>query len=153
MKRWEQWRKRKKERGGREKKEKGHANKKKGSSASGAMARTSSRGTLHFTRPWDPHQPVSSGFTAMTLWWKPLCCLGCKLRVHTEPWALTLRRSKTLILCVFYSPDSTSDLYNKALEKKKKVDGRLLTRKVWASWGLLRCLAGWSWDKRPFSLR
>lgn len=60
--------KKKEERGGREKKEKGHANKKKGSSASGAMARTSSRGTLHFTRPWDPHQPVSSGFTAMTLW-------------------------------------------------------------------------------------
>lgn len=30
------------------------------------------------------NQTVSSGFTAMTLWRKPLCCLGCKLRVHTE---------------------------------------------------------------------
>lgn len=39
------------------------------------------------------------------LWWKPLCCLGCKLRVHTESRALTLKGSKILILCVFHSPD------------------------------------------------
>lgn len=41
---------------------------KKESQYSGAMARKGSCETLHFTRRWDPHQPVSSGFTAMTLW-------------------------------------------------------------------------------------
>lgn len=41
--------------------------KKKESQYSGAMARMESCGTLHFTRCWDPHQPVSSGFTAMTV--------------------------------------------------------------------------------------
>lgn len=39
------------------------------------------------------NQTVSSGFTAMTLWPKPLCCLGCKLHVHAESCALTLRGS------------------------------------------------------------
>lgn len=30
------------------------------------------------------NQTVSSGFTAMTLWPKPLCCLGCKLHVRAQ---------------------------------------------------------------------
>lgn len=50
------------------------------------------------------------------LWWKPLCCLGCKLRVHTESRALTLKGSKILILCVFHSPDM--NMYYKAIKKK-----------------------------------
>lgn len=83
------------------KKQRGRVNK-KSPQWSWVMAGMRSCGTLHFTRRWDPHQPVSSGFTAMTLWWKPLCCLGCKLRVHTESWALTPKESNTLILCYFF---------------------------------------------------
>lgn len=80
---------------------------KKESQRSRAVARMKSSETLDFiiwslTRRWDPHQPVSGGFTAMTLRWKPLCCLGCKLRVHTESWALTLKWSKTLIPPMFF---------------------------------------------------
>lgn len=49
------------------KKKKGHANKIRVPVYQGD-GHDGSCGTLHFTRRWDPHQPVSSGFTAMTLW-------------------------------------------------------------------------------------
>lgn len=109
------------------KKQRGRVNK-KSPQWSWVMAGMRSCGTLHFTRRWDPHQPVSSGFTAMTLWWKPLCCLGCKLRVHTESWALTPKESNTLILCYFFFFLLTRQHFTFLLQSLKK--GRQATHNV-----------------------
>lgn len=90
--------------------------------------------------PGSQNQAVSSGFTAMTLWQNPLCCLGCKLRVHTVSWALTLKGSKTPILRIFYSTDSTLNLYYKASKKGRQMSlnwkslGIILVCVVWAGW-------------------
>lgn len=67
-----------------------------------AMAASASHGTLRFHKMLrSENQTVSSGFTAMTLWPKPLCCLGCKLHVRAESWALTPRGSPNTDPLVF----------------------------------------------------
>lgn len=113
-----------------EKKKKGLANKKRSPSTAGRWPGWSLVGR-YISQDAGIHINQLAAVLQLWLWWKPLCCLGCKLRVHTESRALTLKGSKILILCVFHSPDM--NMYYKAIKKKS-----IQMSHIWKVWALLR---------------
>lgn len=80
----------------------------------------------------------------------PLCCHRCKLRVHTERCALTLKGSKKNSFSVFSAHQTALQI---CITKSKK--GRQ-TSPNWKSLGIIMvCVVwqGWSWDKRQRTWR